>query len=116
MGVKCLVMVALLLLQYQKNYPEMRERLRLLLSKKKKSKQSLHHETKIQEEGSIQIEKLRKSSSSSISSSKSSSLAKSKTENKSSKLSTTNENAVAGLAAMSKRNESYARSQYFQKT
>merc|ERR1719367_1718186 len=56
------------------------------------------------------------SSSSSISSSKSSSLAKSKTENKSSKLSTTNENAVAGLAAMSKRNESYARSQYFQKT
>ena len=99
-----------------KNYPEMRERLRLLLSKKKKNKQSPQHEMKIQEEGSIQIEKLRKSSSSSISSSKSSSLAKSKTENKSSKLSTTNENAVAGLAAMSKRNESYARSQYFQKT
>merc|ERR1711899_46351 len=37
-----------------KNYPEMRERLRLLLSKKKKSKPSPHHETKIQEEGSIQ--------------------------------------------------------------
>ena len=98
-----------------KNYPEMRERLRLLLSKKKKNKQQHQHEATIQTEPLNSTEQQRKSSSSSICSSKSSSVARSKTENKSSKLSTTDENAVAGLAAMSKRYECNAKSEQLRK-
>ena len=89
-----------------KNYPEMRERLRLLLSKKKKNKQQTQHETDVQNEPTIPNEQQRKSSSSSISSSKSSGNAsKSKLENDFTKVSTTDENAVTGSVAINKRNE-----------